>query len=305
MATALKKTRVVFQLADIGTWFENIAVRPSGTLLATRLDVAELWEIDPATGSGSALVTFPEPLKSLTGITEVSPDVFAVGAGQYNLGAGTVAASFGVYLVDLNSASPVPKLVTQIPEAGLINGMTTWGADILLVGDSEFGALYKVDVAAGTYTKLLADETMGSPEEAPLQIGINGIKRLGNHLYFTNSMRQTIFRVPLDANAAATGPVETVVSGLPLDDLAFDEAGTAYVTTHVGNSIVTVTPGAKEGVVSAGSADSLELAGCTAAAFGRRPGDKKALYVVTCGALTMPVKGEETEPAKIVAVDFA
>ncbi len=130
MASSLKKTRVVFQLPDVGSWFENIAVRASGTLLVTRVDVPEVWEVDPATGSGSLLATFPAPVGSITGITELTPDVFVVGAGQYNLGSGTVAGSYGVYLLDLSGGSPPsPKLVVQMPEVGLLNGLTTWDAE--------------------------------------------------------------------------------------------------------------------------------------------------------------------------------
>lgn len=307
---SLKKTRVIFQLPNVGSWFENIAVRSTGTILATRVDVPELWEINPATGTGTAIATFPPPISTVTGITELTPEVFALGVGQYNLGTGTVPGSYSIWTLDLSSSSADgtyhPKLVTQIPEAGLINGLTTGdaGKGIVLAADSEFFALYKIDIPSGSYTKTLADETMTVPPGAPIQLGINGVKIRNGYLYFTNSMRETFYRVPVGEDFKATGAVEAVATGFPQDDFVFGADGTAYVATHGANTVVKVAAGSKEGIAIAGNFESLEVAGCTACAFGRRKEDGKVLYVATAGALSMPVKGELTEPAKVVAVDL-
>jgi len=303
MATT-KPTRVVFQFPNVGSWLENIAIRPSGNILITRLDVPELWEVDPKTGSGFSIATFPAPLTSLSGVTEVTPDVFAVGTGVYKLGEGTVPGTYEVHLLDLNESSPKPKLVTKINECGLLNGMTTWDANNVLCADSEYGSLYKVDVATGTYTKVLDDDLLKSPEGSPMQIGINGIKIKDGYLYYTNSMRQTFFRAPIGDGAVVSGHIEPVVSGIVLDDFALAEDGTAYLTTHFGNSVVKIAPGSKEVAVVAGNIGTLEMPGTTACALGRGKDDKQTLYVVTAGGLSSPVNGQ-TEPAKVVAVDLA
>jgi hypothetical protein len=305
---SLKETHVVFQLPNVGSWFENIAVRSTGTVLATRLDAPELWEINPATGTGTVIATFPPPVASVSGITELAPDVFALGAGQYNLNTGPVQGSFSIWTLDLSSSSAdgtySPKLVTQIPEAALINGLTTGDAakGIVLGADSALFAVYKIHIPSGTYTKVLEDETMTTPPGAPLQIGINGAKMRNGHLYFTNTMRETFYRVPVGEDFKATGAVEEVATGFPQDDFVFGANGTAYITTHGANTVVEVALGSKEGVAIAGNFESLEVAGCTACALGRGQEDGKVLYVSTGGALAMPVKGTQVEPAKVVAV---
>jgi hypothetical protein len=82
--SSVKPTRVVFQLPNIGSWFENIAVTADGTILASRVDAPEVWAIDPATGKGEPWVTFPAPLSSATGIAELKDGLFALGAGRYD-----------------------------------------------------------------------------------------------------------------------------------------------------------------------------------------------------------------------------
>lgn len=317
MTSTLKDNRTIYQLSIVGTWYENIAVRPNGHILATRIDKPVVDEIDPVKGTGSPVVGLPDSLgfTGLTGIAEIRPDVFAIGAGQYKFGVGPVPGSWEVFTLDLTSPDGIAQTqsLLAIPEIGLLNGLTKFDDNTLLAADSEFGALYKIDVPSATYTKLLSaedgDTALGSPEGVPMQIGINGVKVRDGFLYFTNTMRQSFYRVPLDASAKPTGPVETVASGFSADDFAFGPDGTAYITTHITNEVVAVAPGGhqKEAVVISGHQDTLEIAGSTAAAFGRGTGeadDSNVLYVVTAGGLSQPVKGQ-VEPAKVVAIDLA
>lgn len=308
MASTLLSTRVVFQYENKGTWLENIAVRRDGTLLVTRVDAPELWAVDPATGAGSVLITLPAPFTSLTGITETMPDVFAIGVGQYDMAKGAVQGSWEIWLFSLASgtdgAQASLRKITAVPDAGLINGLTTWDANTILAVDSTHGSVYKVDLTSGDLTVALTDELMTPGPNAFIPIGINGVKVRDGYVYFTNSMRTSLNRVPVDEHATATGPVEIVASGFPNDDFAFDADGTAYIVTHPQNTLVKVVAGSSEAVTVAGKQDSLEIGGGTACAFGRKEEDKGILYVVTAGALAMPVNGE-VEPAKVVAVTIA
>ncbi|EXL91746.1 hypothetical protein NOF04DRAFT_16563 [Fusarium oxysporum II5] len=74
--------KTVFQLNFKPSFFESITVRPSGTLIVTRQDANEIWEIDPVSGAGKCIVTVPDAA-SVTGIAQVLPDVYAFGAGTY------------------------------------------------------------------------------------------------------------------------------------------------------------------------------------------------------------------------------
>jgi len=306
MATALRTSTVVFQLPHKGTWFENLAVRSDGTILATRVDTPEVWIIDPAKGTGSSLLKLPSPFISVTGITELPEDVFALGAGQYDLAKGAVPGSFAIFAFSLedgtDGAQASLRKVVDTPDAGLINGLTTWDDASILAVDSTHGFVYKIDVTAGTSALAFVDDLTKPTPDAFVPIGINGVKVRGGYVYFTNTARAAFFRVPVDpASAKPTGPIETVASGFAVDDFAFDADGAAYIVTHPQNTVVKVAPGSSEAVTIAGKADSLELAGGTACAFGKGAGDARTLYVVTAGALAVPVNGE-IEPAKLAAI---
>src|ERR1700753_1191028 len=123
MATTLGTVRPVFQLPNKYSWFENAAVRPDGTILLTRVDVPEVWLIDPVAKSGQSLLKFPSPITSITGVTELTPDLFAIGAGQYDLQKGTVHGSWEVWTADLSegieNAQSTLSLVCKLPDVGL------------------------------------------------------------------------------------------------------------------------------------------------------------------------------------------
>jgi hypothetical protein len=302
-AAPTHKTEIVFQLDHKPTWFENIAVRPNGALLVTRLDVPELWEVDPKTGNGRVILSI-DAAKSLTGITELSPDVFAVAGGHYDLASGTVPGSYGIWIVDLGSPEPNGKLVTKIPDAGLINGIATWDYDTILAVDSVNGNIYKIDLASGMQGVILLDETMTPEPGAPFPLGINGIKIMdadgGRYIYYSNTSRKTFYRVLVDKDFKELKKAESIATGFMQDDFVLAEDGTAYVVTNPLNTVLKISP---DGSVLnvAGEFSSMDVAGGTACAFGRSQEDTNTLYVVTSGALALPVDGN-TEPAKIVKI---
>jgi hypothetical protein len=309
-----RRTRTVFQLPSVGTWFENIAVRLSGLLLVTRLDVPQLWQVNPTTGAGAALITFPAPITSLLGIAEISPNKFAVNAGRQDAN-GTVPGSWGVYTLDLSvttTAPPKPKLLAQVREAALINGLAVWdGGSTLLGSDSQRGVLYAIDARTGAYAAVASDPTMLSPPDAPLPIGINGLKARGEYIYFTNTFGQALYRVPAAGRGAGvrlTGPVQELASGtFTPDDIALDADGAVYIAAQPQNVMVKSPPGrhSNRTEVVAGSIGSLDVASPTALAFGRTASDLRTLYVSTSGAQFAPVNGTIVEPAKVVAVDLS
>jgi sugar lactone lactonase YvrE len=305
-----RRTRTVFQLPNVGSWFENIAVRLSGLLLVTRLDVPQLWQINPTTGAGAALITFPAPITSLSGIAEISPDLFAINAGQQDAN-GTVPGSWGVYTVDVSVAAPKPKLLSNVREAALINGLAVWdGGSTLLGTDSQSGTLYSIDAKTGAYAVAARDPSMRSPPGAPLQIGINGIKTRGSYVYYTNTFGQALYRAPAagrGVNFRLTGPVQTLASGtFTPDDIALDDIGAVYIAAQPQNSIFRSPPppNSNRTEVVAGSIGSLDVASPTACAFGRAARDVRTLYVSTSGAQFAPVNGTIVEPSKVVAVDL-
>jgi hypothetical protein len=90
--SSVKPSRVVFQLPNVGSWFENIAVAADGTILASRVDAPEVWKVDPTTGQGEKWVGFSAPITSATGIAELKDGLFAIGVGIYDLAKGGAVA---------------------------------------------------------------------------------------------------------------------------------------------------------------------------------------------------------------------
>ncbi|KAF9776239.1 hypothetical protein IL306_005605 [Fusarium sp. DS 682] len=300
--------RTIYQLASQPTWFENITLRPNGTILATRLDVPEVWAIDPEKSCGSQLLGIPLPKEvpnpALTGICSLKPDVFGVAAGSFDIVGGSKPkpGSWSVWLADLTGEQPKVTKVVDMPEIGMINGIATWDENTALITDCLYGKVYKLNIATASYNVALEDETLTIPADAPFQVGINGIKvhrsSEQTYVYYTTTSRFCVYRVPVTQEVQTTGPVETLASRVVADDFTVARDGSIYVCTNISNTVVRIPATGGEAVVVAGEAKAFDVAGSTACVFGE---DGIVLYVATCGANAVPVDGK-TEPAKIVEV---
>jgi len=307
-------TKVIYQFPN-PTWIENIAVRPNGLLLLNLATSPDMYMLDPETQAARLIYTFPNAL-SVSGITEVSPDVFAVAVGNFSIAtASSVKGSFSVWKVDFNSnieeqsgnVEPTVAKVVDIPEAVFLNGMETLTGcnDKILVADSGLGAVWKVDVSSGKYEIVIQIPEMSPPATAKLQIGINGLHLLNKYLYWTNSDANTLYRAKVGQGGslvpgATAEPVAN--SGTFMDDFIFDDGGNAWIAANPANLLLVVTADDKLVTVD-GSQYQLTVAGDTACRFGRRQTDRKTLYVVTDGGLANPVNGTVVEGGKVVAVD--
>ena len=315
-ATSPPPTRAVYQHSAKGSWFENIAVRSSGELLVTRIDAPEVWVINPQTGASSVLAAFDHDVKlrSAMGITELAPDIWAIGVGRYDHSdGGATDGSWEIWKLDLTGSRPLTSMLTRLPEAGMINGLTSWNENTVLAADSMHGKIFRIDAHSGAYSVALDDTaTMAPPADAPVQIGINGIRVHNGYIYYTNTTLMSLFRIPVDEELRPRGPAQTQATGLVPDDFCFDsdDQNVLYVTGNVSNIVSKVKLSSDNPSLSApetlvGDPLGLEMAGATACAFGRGPSDRRILYVVTCGGVAAPIKGETFEGAKVVAVDLS
>ena len=299
-----KPARTVFQLQSNGSWFENLAVRSDGTLLATRIDAPELWAIQPCnstehSGQGSRLITFPHA-ESTLGITEIAHDIFAVVAGNLTMPNITpTPGSFVIWTVDLTSDRPSTQILAPMPDGGFLDGMAKFNDKLLLVSDAAKGTIWRLDITTGNYTPVLSHRSMLPAAGQPVQIGVNGLKVLGNYVYYTSTSQEVYARVPVDGNATAVGPVEIITSGFTFDGFSLTADGTAYLTTNPQNEVIKVTPEGRVHLL-AGNQYMLAVGGSTAAAMDN---DRSVLYVATSGAQFAPVMGR-MEPAKIVAISI-
>ncbi|KUL83207.1 hypothetical protein ZTR_10027 [Talaromyces verruculosus] len=283
----------------LGAWVENIAVRRNGHLLVTLVSAPEVYEIDPFNASSinrtQPAYTFDGHF-NVTGITEVGEDVFVVCVDEK-------------YLWKLNfceHGTPQASLITMIPEAQLFNGMSTLSHEqgIVVIADSIKGCIWRVDINTGAYEAVLEDETMQPEPVAGLNLGINGLKMLGDIAYYTNTPKKLFCRVRLDPiSGFPTSSIEIISRTSEADDLAITSTGIAYLATIYQNEITRVWPDGKSEVI-AGSLNSSSIPNPTSGAFGRTVIDKNVLYITSGGGSAASINGTFIGGGNILSLEM-
>ncbi|CAI4211097.1 unnamed protein product [Parascedosporium putredinis] len=273
------KVSVIYETDTVGPWFENLVVRPSGTILATRMD-------DPGSGTST-----PAARPALT------PDVYVFNAGNFSLAlGGFVPGSLAVWKVDLTvnwgHSAPVPERVASLPDALFLNGIARWDDTRVLVGDIVGNVVYLLDVTTGDF-----DVAIDIPETTL----VNGIRVHDDTVYFVSGAAGSIYRLPVDADALPTGPAQLIAADLNLDDFDMADDGTIYAAAVWSNQLLKVTQ-AGAVTVLAGGPNSVKLLSCTSARLGRTRKDRNTVYLSTMGNGAFPSPGDVTTEAKIVAV---
>ncbi|KAJ2978962.1 hypothetical protein NQ176_g3524 [Zarea fungicola] len=297
---------MVYQFPN-GTQLENIAVRANGNLLITRLDVPEIYEVNPLSPSVEAklLHYFPGYL-SVLGITELTSDHFAIITGNLT---GTpltgVPKSFSIWTLYIKNGQYKFAKAANIPDAILLNGLSTLNAEtgMVLASDSTSGVIFRIDTRSGKSDIVLSDQSFKPVPGAPLPIGINGIRTLNGYVYYTNSFAATFNRVQINTAGEAIGGYENIAQGVLSDDFAI-RPNVAYVAGPLIDAITKINLPGGQTSVFAGNRYSTLVAGATSAQFGRSSRDENVLYVITNGGDLSPVNGTFTEGGKIVAFNI-
>ncbi|KAJ7204293.1 hypothetical protein C8J57DRAFT_1735083 [Mycena rebaudengoi] len=304
-ATTTPSTKLIYQ-SPTGLFLENIVVRPCSNFLVTSVLSPTLFTLDPTATIPTLdpVFTFPN-VTGLTGIVEYRPDVYAVVAAQLNVTtARDIPGTASIWSVDLTSAArPLAKKIALLPtlKDGIFNGLTKVAGrpDIVLVAESASGSVWEINTLTGASRIAIQDESMmPGGTEGPVVLGINGVRGYGDALYFTNTLRSTFSRVPLDVRGAhvrAVGAVQLLVPGFAAgfpDDFTIDAKGFAWVAriSPSGLSVLRPVPGTgawKE----TGLGWNTTFGGPSSVAFGRGNSvQQRTAYVVT-------------ETGQIVAVD--
>lgn len=295
--------RTVVQLQQDGTQFENLVTRTDGKILATRIDVPEIWWIDPTYPTHTRVINIEGDVVSILGITETSPNVYAFNAGNVT-SQGAVDGSFQIWGLDLTHGKPQTYPIARIDRASFLNGIAALDSKTVIVTDTNLGLLWKVDISTGHYEIFLQDPSMAIPEDSSIPAGINGVHIHNGYLYFTNTAQMSLSRFPIAKNGTIAGSIQQIAEGFMCDDFDVQPDGTVYLPTTAQNTVIRVS---LDGRVQelAGAADSLAVGGGTAAQFGKGPHQKKTLFVTTSGDRFSPINGTLMEPGKLVAVDLS
>ena len=308
--------RTVFQY-PLGTWVENIAVRPNSNLLVTTITGPDVFLLDPQRRNTSVLAySFPKVLATV-GIAELYPDVFAVITGNSTLQK-VDPTSFSVWSIDMKdvtisekgelSRTPVVSNIINFPQVGLLNGIAALPESngSVLIADSFEGVILRLDTRTGAHEVVINNTlTNISPDPNAQPIGVNGIKIRNREVFFTNSGKNVFAKIPIHSNGTPAGNASVITGALNstegFDDFALCATGPAFLATAEGNSVEEVTKAGKVRII-AGSLNSTLIAQSTSAALGRGLKDKNVLYVTTAGGLGTPINGNQVVGGQVLAI---
>ncbi len=295
------------------TFIENIAVRSNSHLLLTSMSVPDLYALNPllTTPTPSILHTFPNAT-GISGIAEVTPDLFAVVTAEWDL-ANTRAlpGTLAVWTISLLTNPPTVKFITAVPDSPILNGLARHPTNsrYLLAADSALGAIWRIDLTTGAKQIIFSHALLTPTGTVPgTHLGINGLRSDlgGKHVYFTNSAQKFLGRVEVDSKGVVKGGVQVLANStaagadVVYDDIALDLGrGEAWIASHPSYAVkVTVGGGAAQYVVN----DTAKLLNPTSAAFGR--GGRKqerTLYVTNGGEFV----GMDLVNEGVVALDLS
>ncbi|HEY9405390.1 MAG TPA: hypothetical protein VIQ24_22260 [Pyrinomonadaceae bacterium] len=165
------------------------------------------------------------------------------------------------------------SLLAQLPADAAPNGIA-YHAGWLYVADTLRGEVWRIRSDGAGGAQVWTDSPLLAPVPLPLTPGPNGLQIFHDEVYVAVSDRAHVVAFPILADGSA-GAGRIHVSGIGLDDFAFDVKGNLYGTTDPFNTVVRVSPDGQTEVLLT-AADGLD--GPTAAAFGVGA-DRKNLYI--------------------------
>lgn len=263
----------ILALYPSGHFLENLLIRPDGAVLFTSYFAGEVGLWSEARG------------QAVFARIEGHPVSLAPAAGGVLVALHGVAFTEGARLAGSNavqvlSAEGRPGQRIPLPQAVFLNGMIRQSEGIYLIADSALGRIWRLDLASGALSTFLETPEMAPSPARPGLPAVNGLKLAGGALYFSNSVRPGIYRLPLAADGSPGGPVRQVVALPGVDDFEVLPDGGFIAATH-GDVVLHVSAG---GAIRP-LLDSADIAGCTAVAVTGRPGGGVLVYVAASGGL--------------------
>jgi sugar lactone lactonase YvrE len=278
-------------LATVATWrarafLENLAIDAEGAVFVTVYSHNRVDRYDPATRATTPFAEVPAPPM---GLAFDASGVLWITAGTLRKGPGYV------YRVERDGAV---RQWCELPDALFMNGCTVHpNGGTLLVCESASGRILAIDLGQpGRWDVWLQENRLQSV--VPGYPGANGIKIRDGWAWVSVSGRRMMVRVPIQSDGSAGG-LEIAATRLLADDFAFGMSGSVYITTHPEHTLVRLEP---SGARTTLAGPEQGMVGSTACAFGRAPGDEKAIYVTTDGGFLIPHEAG-IQDAKLVRIE--
>lgn len=267
------------------TFLENIVVDEKGDFFVSSYEEGRVYRVKPS----GAKSEFARVKGKIAGIAFDKK-------GNLIISGVTEEKKAAIFRVDKTGATEV---LATLGDAIFLNGVTVLSGDKFLIADSYKGAIWLFDAQTKKAEIWLADENLARTDLKNPTPAVNGLKIFKSTLYATNTQQQKIFRIPILTGNKAGKPA-LFADKINGDDFAFDKNGNLFVTTHVYNNVVKITPDGKTMTIIA--AENEFVTGDTSLVFGRGK-DKNAIFVVTNGGMSNPPPGG-VQTAKIVRLEI-
>lgn len=288
-------------------WAEGIIVRPSGTILTTRIDADELFSIAPPSSSSKTAdsadivpkVIHKFPTRCVVNICRLksksggSKEEYAVLTSHVDFNAEEYHSTIVWRITFEDGESDTPASVTKIaelPDAVFCLGMEQVTDDVLLVIDTAKACIWRVSIAGGDVGVFFSDEATMRPKSEEEMFGANRLRLVGGYMYYTNTSTGALHRVATKVSSddvVVTGSAQTIVPrGLDYADglVVTKDGRTAYVASYVEGMLwrIDVDVEAGTGLVTT-LMDELIMPTAMDLVYQE---EKPTLYVVCCGAVT-------------------
>ena len=268
----------------VNTFLESIAVDTDNNLFITSHYEGKVFRI----GADGVVATHATIAGKATGLA-LTPD------GELLLSGWDERETSVVWRI---ASDGTVELLTELSEAIFLNGLTGLDGDRYLIADSYRGAIWELNVPTKTVSIWLEHSDLARTSSEEVTPAVNGLKIYNDFLYASNTQKKQIVKIPILADGLAGEP-EIFLSGVNIDDFAFDIEGNLYGTTHIFNSVVKI---AQDGTVTTIAQLEQGMAGSTALAFGKSEGDLTSIYVTTNGGMSFP-PATGIESGKVVKLE--
>jgi sugar lactone lactonase YvrE len=279
------------EATTVATWkapafLENLAIDAEGAVFVTVYSHNRVDRYDPATSATTPFAEVPAPPMGLA----------FDAAGVLWLTGGTLYEGPGfIWRVERTGGV---RQWCELPDATFMNGCTMHpNGRTLLACESSSGHILAIDLGQpGRWDVWLHGDLLRPI--VPKYPGSNGITIRQGWAWISVSGRRLLVRAPLQPDGCA-GAIEIAAGRLSADDFAFGMSGALYITTHPEHTLVRLEP---SGARTTLAGPEQGMVGSTACAFGRAPGDEKALYVTTDGGFLIPHESG-IQDAKLVRIE--
>ena len=231
--------------AAAGQTPESVNIARDGSLIVSMLGflvgkAPSLIRISP---SGQQTILVTGPVGDGIGGNAIGRD----GTIYYNVFSADPARS-GVWRLSPHGTA---QRITAMPARQFLNGLTLDPFNrTLYVADSLAGTIWAVPTSGGPAKAWLVDPVL-APRASGNGIGANGIEYHNGAVWFSNTGRATLSRVPIAA-AGTPGPLQLIAGNLTgIDDfkLLSDRSDVAFVALNAQNKLAVVYPDGRTRIV--------------------------------------------------------